>query len=1045
MKSLKRNSKPLSGAAIWLIFIFAAVQMSYARPVKVACVGNSITYGFLVPEREKKAYPSRLQGMLGDGYEVRNFGKSGATLLEKGHRPYVAQQEYRDALAFCPDIVVIHLGVNDTDPRNWPNYKDEFEGDYLRLITSFRNVNPDVRVILARLSPLNAKHKRFKSGTRDWRIEIQGAIERVAKESGAELIDFDEPLRDRQNLLPDGIHPDAKGAELIAKTVYGGITGDYGGLQMPEIYTNGMVLQRDRYLKIRGRADAGASVRLSIAGQDYRASADNRGDWSVVIRPLLASGNPYEMTVSDGGKTLRFEDILAGEVWLASGQSNMEFPLRSATGAERDIADACDSNLRFYDMKPIKYTENVRWEDSALDSIDALHYYKKCKWEQATPKTASGFSAVAYYFGKMLRDSLDVPVGIISNAIGGSSIESWIDVNALEADLPEILLDWRKNDYVQPWAQGRAAKNTGTEKPHRHPYEPGYLFATGIRPLCHYPIAGVIWYQGESNAHNIEVHEHLFPLFVDSWRNYFEDKDMPVYFAQLSSLSRPSWPQFRDSQRRMAIAGRNMGMAVTSDVGDSLDVHPRNKKPVGQRLARLALHGAYGMAHVVPSGPVAVSAVSEKGAIFVNMEYGEGMHASDGGSIRSFEVAETDGIYFPAEAEVIGNKIKIYNMTVKKPRFVRYGWQPFTRANLVNASGLPASTFKLEVENAADFEPEEGIEVGVSACYAGLVSDCLVMVGGCNFPERPMASDSKKRFYRGIYAAKADGAELVWKKVGVLPEAAAYGASVSVADGMVLIGGTTETESSDKVYLLSLVDGVAKLDSLPSLPFKMDNMYACAIGRKVYVAGGNKEGQPCREALELDLGNLSEGWVGLPSFPGNPRVQPVMASGKDKNGESCLFLWGGFAGKGKDRQATLEVSGLKYTPSKNKWSVLDAPADSNGVPVSVGGGAGCALSDGTIVVTGGVNKDVFLEALRNQAPDYLQHDIEWYKFNKHLFVFNPRTLTWKDLGENKATARAGAAIVAVPDNSFYLIGGELKPRIRTADVFKVDIDSVIKE
>ena len=167
---------------------------TYAQDkIKVACVGNSITYGSGVADREVNAYPVKLQGMLGDKYEVGNFGKPGATLLNKGHRPYTQQQEYKDALAFAGDIVVIHLGINDTDPRNWPNYRDEFIGDYRSLMQSFREVNPKVRFLLARMTPLSDRHWRFESGTRDWHAEIQLAIECIAKAEGVQLIDFHEP------------------------------------------------------------------------------------------------------------------------------------------------------------------------------------------------------------------------------------------------------------------------------------------------------------------------------------------------------------------------------------------------------------------------------------------------------------------------------------------------------------------------------------------------------------------------------------------------------------------------------------------------------------------------------------------------------------------------------------------------------------------------------------------------------------------------------------------------------------------------------------
>ncbi|MDE5761452.1 MAG: sialate O-acetylesterase, partial [Bacteroides sp.] len=250
---------------LYFSFTLFALCVLAQKRTKVACVGNSITYGYLLPERETQAYPAQLQQMLGETYQIGNFGKSGATLLNRGHRPYMQQEEYRKAIEFAGDIVVIHLGINDTDPRDWPNYRDEFIRDYLALIDSFRTAKPDCRIIIARLTPLADRHPRFESGTRDWRGEIQQAIETVAHVANVQLIDFEKPLYPYPYLLHDAIHPDPEGATILAKTVYSAITGDYGGLQMPMTYTDRMVLQRDRPLQIKGTANAHAKIKVSIA------------------------------------------------------------------------------------------------------------------------------------------------------------------------------------------------------------------------------------------------------------------------------------------------------------------------------------------------------------------------------------------------------------------------------------------------------------------------------------------------------------------------------------------------------------------------------------------------------------------------------------------------------------------------------------------------------------------------------------------------------------------------------------------------------------
>ncbi len=724
------ENQMLKKYALTLLTLLAILMPADARrkpkvepKIKVSCVGNSITYGMRIENREQDSYPVQLQRMLGDRYEVGNFGKSGATLLRHGHRPYFEQEEFRQAMDFAGDIVVIHLGINDTDPRNWPHFQDEFVGDYLALVDSLRSVNPKARFIIARMTPIGSTHSRFISGTKVWHGQIQEAIETVAHAAGAELIDFYEPLYRYPWMFPDAIHPNVEGAGILAKTVYSGITGDYGGLQVSQMFSDHMVLPREKPFPIRGRANAGERVKVTVDGAVYQAVADNRGAWSVTI-PAHPVETGAELRIETPGRSLVYTDIAFGDIWLCSGQSNMEFEVGQTTSAS-DVA--ADPDLRLYDMKCNWRTDNEEWPASALDSVNHLQYFKPARWTRATPETLRRFSAVGYYFGRALRDSLQVPIGLINNAVGGSTAESWIDRETLETRYPAILRDWTRNDLIMEWARGRALKNIGARKAlkegepclgdssrvygnvyatvpcadhiTRHPYEPCYLFEAGILPLDHFPITGVIWYQGESNADRVEVHEDLFPLLVDSWRNYFSD--VPFYYVQLSSLNRTSWPIFRDSQRRLLESRPGLGMAVTSDLGDKTDVHYKNKKPVGERLALQALAKHYGH-HVAADGPLAREAVLVDGKVLVDFGPQTGLHASDGGSIVGFEVLDAaDGLYHSVEAQVLpgtSDMICLDASFLREPTLVRYAWQPYTRANLVNGTGLPASTFRLKLQ-----------------------------------------------------------------------------------------------------------------------------------------------------------------------------------------------------------------------------------------------------------------------------------------------------------------------------------------------------------
>lgn len=290
---------------VCLLLMIYGVLLAQKR-IKVACVRNSITYGYALPNPKTDSYPSQLQNLLGNRYEVGNFGKSGATLLAKGHRPYIKQEEFAKALDFAGDIVVIHLGINDTDPRNWPNHRDEFVKDYLSLIDSFRRVNPKCRIMISRMTPITHHHSRFESGTRDWHGEIQKSIEIVAQHAGVQLIDFHTPLYPYPHLIPDSVHPNAEGAIILAKTVYSPITGNYGGLHLSGLYTDNMVLQHGTLLDIRGKSNSGDTVTLSIAGQKHSTKADFNGNWTVVLHPLKAGGS-YTLKVSDGKPLRTFE------------------------------------------------------------------------------------------------------------------------------------------------------------------------------------------------------------------------------------------------------------------------------------------------------------------------------------------------------------------------------------------------------------------------------------------------------------------------------------------------------------------------------------------------------------------------------------------------------------------------------------------------------------------------------------------------------------------------------------------------------------------
>lgn len=667
---------------------------------KVACIGNSVTFGAGMKDREQNSYPAQLQKLLGRGFEVSNFGFSGATLLQQGHRPYNKTQPYQDAIAFKPDIAIIHLGLNDTDPRNWPNYKDEFTADYYRFIDTLRAVNPKVRVLVCRLTPIFSGHPRFKSGTRDWYWQIQDLLPVIARARSVELVDLYGALHNRPDLFPDALHPTAEGAGIIAQTLYRHLTGKYGGLQLAAVFADHMVLQQKMPIPVQGTADAGEEITITWGKEQLKTKAGANGRWKAILAPKKAGG-PYQLEVATATKRILVQDILVGEVWLCSGQSNMAFPLHAAQGAAEEMSIAQHtSNIRLLRMKPVAETGNFAWDSATLRQVNQLQYFSG-SWQRCDSVSARDFSAIAYFFGQQLYRQLNIPIGLIQVAVGGANTESWIDRYTLahHPQLVDLLPQWRTSDFIMDWCRERAGINlkNATVAKQRHPYEPAYNYEAGIAPFTTFPIKGVIWYQGESNTHNEALHATLFRTLVRSWRQQW-GYDFPFYYAQLSGLSRPSWPYFRDGQRRLLPQLNNAGMAVTSDLGDSTDVHPRRKRQVGERLAVWALAQTYGK-KIIYSGPLLKTGKVKGHQVSCTFSYGKGLQTSDGQALRGFEIAGSDLVFKKAKAEVRRNKVMVSSPQVPHPRYVRYGWQPYTRANLCNGAALPASTFTTEVKN----------------------------------------------------------------------------------------------------------------------------------------------------------------------------------------------------------------------------------------------------------------------------------------------------------------------------------------------------------
>ena len=331
---------------------------------------------------------------------------------------------------------------------------------------------------------------------------------------------------------------------------------------------------------------------------------------------------------------------------------------------------------------------------------------------------------------------------------------------------------------------------------------------------------------------------------------------------------------------------------------------------------------------------------------------------------------------------------------------------------------------------------EQGFDKGVSACYCGVINGYLYIAGGCNFPDKPVAEGGKKRFYKAIYAAKlnAEGNRLEWKTVGQMPQPAAYGVSVTYENSLIFVGGNNETGGLTTAIRLRPTATGMQQESLPSLPHALDNMAGAVVGHILYLVGGNCEGVATQKVWSLDLKNTAkQGWKEEPSIPGIARVQPIAATLEG----GLLGVWGGFAPKTDSKAAQLAMNGASYNAGCGTWTALPVPTDAIGEEVFTGGATAITTPQKSVVVVGGVNKDVFLAAINKLPEGYLLHEPEWYRFNQRVLCY--RDGNWTQLLQHPSVARAGCAL-AYWDGWVYVVGGELKPGIRTPEIVRFRVD-----
>jgi sialate O-acetylesterase len=447
-------------------------------------------------------------------------------------------------------------------------------------------------------------------------------------------------------------------------------------VSVPKIFGDHMVLQRGMKVPIWGTADAGEEVMVKIGAQSQSAIADGSGKWRVTLDPLEGSKQPVEVTIS-GKNTITIKDVLVGEVWVCSGQSNMGFSLKNATGAKAAIAAADRPTMRLFMVgRAIKDTPQGDLSDG--------------EWKPCTPESVPEFSAVAYFFLTELQKKVDAPIGLIQPSWGGTRAEAWI---------PRPTFDALKLPYEPAWTeqwlnprQNPKAKKPTPSRPHEGP---AVLYNGMIHPIAGYAFKGVACYQGETNTAYGEDYRRVLGALITSWRAAWGQGDFPFLIVQLPNFKADTrfWPLTRQSQAQVARDLPNVGLAVTIDVGEDDTIHPPNKLPVGRRLALLAERMAYGM-DVAASGPTFKSMKIEGGSVMITFDHLERGLIAKGDAVQGFELAGEDGKFIPAHAKIEGDAVIVSAEGVQLPSTVRYGWQYAPTCTLYNKADLPAAPFE---------------------------------------------------------------------------------------------------------------------------------------------------------------------------------------------------------------------------------------------------------------------------------------------------------------------------------------------------------------
>lgn len=486
----------------------------------------------------------------------------------------------------------------------------------------------------------------------------------------------------------------------------------FGDVKLPDVLGDSMVLQQNQKVPVWGMADAGETVKVSFGKQTLTAVADEKGNWRVWLKPLKADFSPQSLII-EGKNKIELKDILVGEVWLVSGQSNMQWTLFQSNDGAAEVAKAKHRNIRLF---------NVSREVAFKKKQGKLGTWRLCN-----PESVKDFSGAGYYFGVELQKNLNVPVGLINSSYGGSQAEAWTPVEYLNAnpelkitvertkiwekerpkvraDYDEAIKNWRVESEKQKAAGARPSPSPGVPDALRDYRVAASIYDGMIAPLMPFAIRGAVWYQGESNEARAEQYNILLPVMIRSWRTRWAQENFPFGIIQLPNYRKISehpenspWSFIREAQRKTALNTENTGLIVTIDIGEASDIHPKNKLDVGKRMSVWALKNVYGKKSV--DAPIFKKAEIKGAKIILTFEeVGSGLKIKNGEKLNEFAISGADQKFVRAEAKIIGkNKIEVYSADILQPVAVRYAFNSNPKnPNLTNDSGIPASPFRTD-------------------------------------------------------------------------------------------------------------------------------------------------------------------------------------------------------------------------------------------------------------------------------------------------------------------------------------------------------------